>query len=266
MRILRVFLPVLAALGFANIVSAQSITNVDANQEGKAIAITYDLKEKANIKVYTTTDKGVSKSLIPQAYLSGDVGKKVKPGKGKKVLWHVLDQYPDQDFQGENMSFIVKGSPVMRFFAIANAGYSTDAGFNMGLTIGQLGTMGWYLKGMTTLSTIPSSNYECDEKGIVDGVMPAYSGAYKKSMAFAVAGLTLYLGVPVYLNAGVGYGVKDTVWETLDGPWVKNLGRSYKGLAVDVGLIARVGRVALSVGVTMLGKGFDICAGIGYVF
>ena len=38
MRILRAFLPLIAALGIANIAAAQSVTNVDANQEGKAIA------------------------------------------------------------------------------------------------------------------------------------------------------------------------------------------------------------------------------------
>ncbi len=72
-----------ASLATASFASAQSITNVDANQEGKAIAVTYDLNEKANISLFATQNGGVTKTAIPLKYTSGDVGKNVSPGTEK---------------------------------------------------------------------------------------------------------------------------------------------------------------------------------------
>lgn len=264
--ILKTILPLVAALGLANVSAAQSITNVDANQEGKSIAITYDLKEKANVTVYVTDNGGYSKRQIPQTYLSGDSGKNVQPGKEKKALWHIFDQYPDQDFQAENISFIVVAKPVTQFFATVNGGYSPDSGAMLGATIGQVGTIGWYVKGMTTLSSTPATDFECDEKGTIDGVVPAYSGASQKSKYFAVAGVNLRLGAPVYLYAGAGYVSRNLTWELSDGRWVKQLTGSYKGVAIDAGLMGRIGHIALSAGATLVSGRVDFNAGIGYVF
>lgn len=266
MRILRAFLPLIAALGIANIAAAQSVTNVDANQEGKAIAITYDLNEKANVSVYVTDNAGYSKIRIPQTYLSGDTGKNVRPGKEKKALWHVLDQYPDQDFQADFLSFIVVAKPVMQFYATVNGGYSPDSGAMLGATIGQVGTIGWYVKGMATLSSTPAAVFECDEHGAIDGILPAYSGASKKSKFFGVAGINLRLGAPVYLYAGVGYGARNLTWELADGRWVKHLTGSYKGVAIDAGLMGKIGHIALSAGATLVSGKVDFNAGVGYVF
>ena len=265
-RILRTILSLVAALGMANVAAAQSITNVDANQEGKSIAITYDLKEKANVTIYTTNDGGSTKTRIPQAYLSGDAGKKVQPGKGKKAVWHVLDQNPDQNFQSENLSFIVVGKPITQFFAMVNAGFSLGTGMLLGATVGQVGSVGWYLKGMTTLSSSPAADFECDENGAINGILPAYSGQSAKSKAYGIAGVNLRLGAPVYLCAGVGYGSRNLSWELTDGRWVRNLARSPKGVAIDAGLMGKIGPIALSAGATFLGGSLDFYGGIGYVF
>ena len=245
---------------------AQSITNVDANQEGKSIAVTFDLNEMADISLYVTQDGGRTKTLIPQAYLAGDAGKKVTPGSEKKILWRVLDQYPNQNFQGENMSFIVKGKPSMRFFVMLNAGYSIDSGFNTGFTIGQFGFIGWYAKTISTLAMPKPADFECDEKGYVDGILPAYSGKASKFKAYGVAGITVRMGAPVYLNAGVGYGARVYEWETTDGRWVKNLPGSYSGLAIDAGLMTKVKNIVISAGSTLVSGNVDINVGVGYVF
>lgn len=257
---------IIAALASASVARAQNITNVDANQEGKSIAITYDMKEKANVSLYLSQDGGKTKSLIPQAYLTGDFGKNVSPGTNKKVLWHVLNQYPNQNFQGENLSFIVKAKPSMRFFAMLNAGYSLDSGINLGASVGQLGLIGWYVKGMTTLEKPKGSEFESDEVGYVDGILPAYSGNANKFKAYGVGGITLRLGIPVYCNVGLGYGTRVYEWETTDGRWVKNLPGSYCGLAIDAGFMAKLSSIVLSVGATLIGGNMDLNVGIGYVF
>ena len=46
---------------------AQNITNVDANQEGKAIAITYDLGEKSNISLYISNNWKSPVRVTPEA-------------------------------------------------------------------------------------------------------------------------------------------------------------------------------------------------------
>lgn len=266
LKLITGWIAALLSLTMPRVALAQGITNVDANQEGKAIAVTYDLDEMANISLYVTQDGGVTKTEIPLMYTSGDVGKKVGPGREKKILWRVLDQYPNQNFQGENMSFIVKGRPAMRFFTMLNAGYSFDSGFNTGLTIGQFGFIGWYAKFMTTLAFAKPADYECDENGSVDGVFPAYSGMACKAKAYGVAGVTIRMGAPIYFNAGVGYGGRNYAWETIEGKWVKNLPGSYNGLVIDAGLMGKINNIALSLGATLLRGSVDISVGVGYVF
>ena len=265
-NILRGTISLLAAFGFANVAMAQKITNVDANQEGKSIAVTYDLNEMADVSLYITQDGGKTKTLIPQVYLAGDVGKKVIPGVEKKMLWHVLEQYPNQNFQGENMSFIVKGKPSLRFFSMLNVGYSLDSGFNIGATVGQLGLVGWYVRGMTTFSAPKKSEFSCNKDGYVDDILPAYSGKANKFKASGVAGITVRMVAPIYLYAGAGYGARVLDWETTDGRWIKNTLGSYSGVAIDAGLMTKVKSIALSAGVTMVRRSIDLNVGIGYVF
>lgn len=266
MFLLKGIFPFVAALGLTSVVNAQSITNVDANQEGKSIAVTYKLDEIADVSLYWTQDEGKTKTLIPQSFLFGDAGKKVKPGQEKKILWRVLDQFPNQDYDAKHISFIVNGKPSMLFFAMLNAGYSLDSGVNAGVTFGQLGFIGWYAKFMTTFSAPKSADYECDENGYVNGTLPAYSGNASRSKVYGVAGITVRLGAPIYLNAGVGYGTRNYAWETNDGKWVKNVPGSYSSVAIDAGIMGKLNKIALSAGVTLVKGKLDICIGVGYVF
>ena len=256
----------MASLMASVVATAQSVTNVDANQEGKSIAITYDLNETANISLFVTQDGGKTKTAIPLQFTSGNVGKKVPAGTGRKILWRVLDQYPNQNFRGENMSFIVKGKPCMRLFTMVNAGYSLDSGFNAGLTVGQIGSIGWYTKVMTTLAFPKPADFECDANGYVDGIMPAYSGLANSFKIYGVGGVNVRLGVPVYLNAGIGYGSKSEEWMTTDGRWIKNRSKSYRGLAIDTGIMGKLNSIVVSAGATFLSGNVDLYAGIGYVF
>lgn len=262
----RVSFTFLVLLAFPFMVVAQKVSNVDANQEGKSIAITYDLSDTANISVYVSYDEGKTKTVLPKEYLSGDVGKSVGPGTNKKVLWHVLEQYPNQNFQGDNISFIVTGRPCMRFFAMANGGYSLASGPIIGVSVGQIGTIGWYLKGISTLSAPKTVQLECDGTGSVGGVYPAYSGRGNKFRAYGVAGLSLRLCAPIYLCAGAGYGVNRFDWETVDGQWVRYSPGSFKGPAFDAGLMTKFSSVAILAGVTYMGGSIDICFGLGWVF
>jgi len=67
--------------------SAQTVSNVTAEQVGKTIHVSYDLDKAADITLFLSTDGG---STYTQLYrVSGDVGKDVPAGR-KTIVWDVL--------------------------------------------------------------------------------------------------------------------------------------------------------------------------------
>ena len=266
MKFLFKSIAILSISMFSHIMHAQNISNVDANQEGKAIAITYDLAEKSNISLYISTNNGLNKKAISNEFLSGDIGKNVRPGNHRKILWKVLEQFPNQNFEGENLSFIVKGRIAMKTFVQLNGSYSVDSRYMLGLTVGQFGQIGWYVKGCMTPSMPYQTEYTCDETGYVGDTMPAYSGVYSSFKCYGIAGLSVRLGIPLYLYAGLGYGTRQLYWETSNNKWVSNASGSYKGLAIDAGISTTIKKVVLSAGITSTNANIDVNLGVGYAF
>jgi hypothetical protein len=84
--------------------AAQSISNVQARQEGLEIIITYDmaggLQPGDEIEVSYSTDGG--RNYKPISNADGDVGKNVKPGTGREISFLVNDA-----LAGKNASFKV---------------------------------------------------------------------------------------------------------------------------------------------------------------
>ena len=84
---------VLLAILFLASLSAQTISNVQARQEGLEIIITYDmvgdLQGEKEIKVGYSTDGGRHYKPINDA--EGDVGKNVKPGTGRYISFLAND-------------------------------------------------------------------------------------------------------------------------------------------------------------------------------
>ncbi len=85
---------------------AQTITNVQARQEGLEIIITYDMAggmnawEKEEIMLDVSTDGGRNYETVTNA--RGDIGKNVKPGKRKEINF-----IPQNDLSGLNANFKV---------------------------------------------------------------------------------------------------------------------------------------------------------------
>ena len=75
--------------------SSNSVSLVEAYQEGRNIIITYQLSERADIEVYVSTDGG--KNYHSLRNLTGDFGKNVEPGN-KKINWDVLSQFDKFSF------------------------------------------------------------------------------------------------------------------------------------------------------------------------
>ncbi len=77
-------------------IQAQTITNVQARQEGFSIIITYDmsgsLKQSNKIEVSYSTDGGKNYSTI--SGVEGDVGSQATPGTGNEIYWSITDNTP----------------------------------------------------------------------------------------------------------------------------------------------------------------------------
>lgn len=69
--------------------SAQTVTNVDANLVGKTIEITYHLDRTADISVEYSTDGG--RTYKPLHRVSGDVGRGITAGY-RTITWDVLSE------------------------------------------------------------------------------------------------------------------------------------------------------------------------------
>lgn len=72
-----------------SVLSAQTVTSVDANQVGKTIEITYDLDCTADISVDYSTDGG--RTYKPLHRVSGDVGRGITAGH-RTITWDVLSE------------------------------------------------------------------------------------------------------------------------------------------------------------------------------
>lgn len=82
----------------------QTVSNVDAYQEGKNIIITYDIDKAGHVSdVYCSTDGGRTWGA-PLKQLCGDINNKVKAGR-HRIVWDVLAER--EKLAGENICFKV---------------------------------------------------------------------------------------------------------------------------------------------------------------
>ena len=72
---------------------------------------------------------------------------------------------------------------------------------------------------------------------------------------------------PFYLYAGVGYGTRTLVWETVGGKWGKNKDHSLEGVEAEIGGILSAGPMVFSLGLqTNSFKYLEGNLGIGVIF
>jgi len=89
---------------------AQTITVTDVVQDGQKLIISYDITEGSDnyeINLFCSTDDGTTWAG-PLQSVSGDVGKNVPTGTGKKITWAVLGDRPF--LKSDKIRFKVKAS------------------------------------------------------------------------------------------------------------------------------------------------------------
>lgn len=105
-----------------DIYGSNAVSNVDYKLEGDHVVITYDLNNDSNIYVFASTNAtdGWNTSFMNwSAYLSeapalravtGDVGRRVKSGKKKQIIWRYKDEtapFFERSENGITSSFVV---------------------------------------------------------------------------------------------------------------------------------------------------------------
>lgn len=138
-----------------------------------------------------------------------------------------------------------------------------------GLMVATMRRTGGYIKAKYSFSNTPSDDFECNDVGMSgeDGEVQWYTGKTEKSRLSVTGGIVQRLWKPFYLYAGVGYGTRTLVWETVGGKWGKNKDHSLEGVEAEIGGILSAGPMVFSLGLqTNSFKYLEGNLGIGVIF
>ena len=138
-----------------------------------------------------------------------------------------------------------------------------------GLMVAAMRRTGGYIKAKYSFSNTPSDDFECNDVGMSgeDGEVQWYTGKTEKSRLSVTGGIVQRLWTPFYLYAGVGYGTRTLVWETVGGKWGKNKDHSLEGVEAEIGGILSAGPMVFSLGLqTNSFKYLEGNLGIGVIF
>ena len=265
---------------------SQEATNVRVRQEDKSIVITYDLSQKASVRVLMAS--GVSENYVELKAVSGDVGRGVLAGADREVVWKPLEEHAR--FIAKNVRFKVETMSGYKYYTRTSKvktlmsyqmGYSFSPQWSYGAMIAQMYRgAGWYVNGR--------SNFHFDkhvlagtcnnEQGYVNGERPFYSGKIYTSHMSICGGVIVNFLEKTAKNKfntfgfylGGGYGKRELLAATQDDGWIKYEPTSHSGVAANIGLFGSVYGVTINVGVSTIDlkkfKYLDLEAGIGFMF
>lgn len=166
---------------------------------------------------------------------------------------------------------------IIETFLLGQFAYSPMPQMAYGALLGQTyAGVGWYVNGTSNFQTC-KSELTSDENGLVDGVMPFYTGRTKSTVFSVHGGLVLdFLDLAHVPNnrfntfglfLGAGYGSRKMYWEQYDRSWVNFASRSYTGVSANAGLVGSIYGLTFSVGAnTIQFKYWELEAGIGFMF
>lgn len=261
--------------------SAQTVTNIRAQQEGRDIVVYYNLSDKADVSLSVRFNGKRQKVSM----LFGDVGKGVEWGNRKKIIWHVLDE-KGSTFSQNNVVFTVRANAPYKTILLAEGGVSampsTPSG---GLMVGGVGRIGWYVKGRTNfIFDKPKPIGRIYENG-GDVALRTNTGEQiipKEAMPFNVTGkqyTTHWVAdagmivrcrhqnpMDLYVYFGAGYGARKQVIETLHDGHLIYQPSFHANVSGDLGILFSYKKFMFSAGVTSIGyKYIDMQIGVGVI-
>ncbi len=85
------------------------VTDVNFTQKEEKVFIYYDLHGKKGntypVNLKLKTSNGETLDISPST-LEGDIGKKIAPGKGKRIEWNIVENYPN-GLNSDKVQFVV---------------------------------------------------------------------------------------------------------------------------------------------------------------
>lgn len=149
---------------------------------------------------------------------------------------------------------------------LANYSFSFVQQHSLGFTLAWAGRFGGYLCFMTNGSFGFSTDLSITMDEQYDYL---WSGKTAKTRMAVTAGGLFAVKKLGYVYAGAGYGIRNIVWYTESGQSVAMTPGTYKGVALETGMLFNIGSHALvSAGglIQFPGPYYELKAGIGYKF
>ena len=149
---------------------------------------------------------------------------------------------------------------------LANYGFSPERQHSLGLTVAWAGRFGGYLSFMTNGSFALTTDLTATMEQQYDYL---WSGMTVKTRLAVTAGGLFAVKKVGYVYAGAGYGIRNLVWYTESGQSVAMTPGTYKGVALEAGMMFNIGKHALaSAGglVQFPGPYYEMKVGFGYKF
>lgn len=267
-------------LSFSSTMNAQKIKNIEPVRNGNNIVVNYTLvakfNQKFNVSLYFSRDGGKTFEG-PLEAVTGDVGKGIRAGQNK-IIWDVFkDVY---NLEGD-IVFDVRAEvieeEVSKQFVLSYSG-SIDA--PVGVTIGQVGKIGWYVSaktGMNFSKTEYTYGGQDWDPGFESAQYYKFNSTEDLRRLSITGGITWQLGKNFFVYTGGGYGMKEHLWQMelydyetdskTGEEYVQQPDYTYTGLEAEGGVMLRINKIFISAGVTSVSfKYTNLTAGLGYAF
>lgn len=203
-----------------------------------------------NGKHYGTTPR-----IIPNLMI-GDYTLKIEKDGYRTITRNILIEEEQTYTIKEQLEMEVDGKN--RFLTL-NAAYSIAPQTSFGMTYGQVKKLGWFVSLM--------SNFDFTGFNVIDKSYDevALTGESKTTRVSLMGGIMTKLAeTPLYLRAGVGYGLRIRACETIRGDYAEYTPDTYKGLELTAGLMFNMNKITLGIdAVTTNFKTLEVKLGIG---
>jgi hypothetical protein len=267
---------------------AIKIVDVKTQKNGYEVKVSYRIQggkfnHTFDVALYVSTDGGRT-FQGPMKTVTGDVGAGIKSGS-HMLTWNY---YSDIKSLGNNVVYDVRAEVntkeiERKFFVHYTGNYSLRGSefiAPIGLSIGQIGKIGWYISARMNTDAFISSDYDFDGADIIgyDKILYYnFDTDYKHPSLEAVAGITAQLNWNFFLYAGAGYGYQKYYWHMNEFDYMTNeqVGDSYlnykdysvSGITAEAGFIVRAKAISFNVGYSTLNFEYsNIVFGIGFNF
>ncbi|MBE9466807.1 MAG: hypothetical protein IMY72_00640 [Bacteroidetes bacterium] len=276
----KILLTIILLASIVRLSYSQNISNIDFQQNGQKIMVSYKLSllaynEKATISVFVSMDGG-NFFIGPLKEVTGDVGENVLNGN-KTITWEAFKEIPN--FSG-NIVFDIRANVKMieqkKHFYIA---YTASLEAPMGITLGILNRWGYYLSTRINPTYFTSSFFETDGETIPDynesGYYSFNGNQTNKRLALTV-GISRQVTKNLHWYVGGGYANYELLWEidqfdyqhnNQGSAYAKHNKESFSSFELEIGVKAQFSKLIISAGAsTPAFNWYEFVGSIGLVF